>query len=300
MPSVVPSHWLRLWLCAVVTCTVVVGTAARAFADANRSSARVHVFEFVDHSRTITLPDGRRVPRRLETVVRSPAVAGSHPLIVFAHGFALTPARYKDLLEAWAAAGYVVAAPVFPLTNANAPGGPNEADLVDQPRDMTLVITRLLALNARPGGVLGGEIDPSRIAVAGQSDGGITALAVAYDSRFRDRRVRAAVILSGARLSGMGPFPRGAPPLLAVQGTADPFNAPATTATYFGLAARPKFLLWLLGASHLPPYTDQQPQLGIVERTSIAFLGHYLEGDPLGAIERAARASGLTRLVAEP
>jgi dienelactone hydrolase len=300
MPSVVPSHWLRLWLCAAVTCAVGAGTAARAFAGANGSSARVRVFEFVDHSRTITLPDGRRAPRRLETVVRYPEVGGSHPLIVFAHGFTLTPARYKDLLEAWAAAGYVVAAPVFPLTNANAPGGPNEADLVNQPRDMTLVITRLLTLNARPGSVLDGKIDASRIAVAGQSDGGITALAVAYDSRFRDRRVRAAVILSGARLSGMGSFPRSAPPLLAVQGTADPFNAPATTATYFGLAARPKFLLWLLGASHLPPYTDQQPQLGIVERTSIAFLDHYLKGGQLGAIERAARASGLTRLVAEP
>jgi dienelactone hydrolase len=290
---------LRLCLCAVVTCSVAVG-ATPGFAVAKGASARVRIYTFVDHSRTITLPDGRRVPRRLETRVRYPATGGSHPLIVFAHGFALTPARYADLLAAWAAAGYVVAAPVFPLTNANAPGGPNEADLVNQPRDMTLVITRLLALNARSSGGLGGEIDPSRIAVAGQSDGGITALAVAYDSRFRDRRVRAAVILSGARLSGMSSFPRRAPPLLAVQGTADPFNAPATTATYFGLAARPKFLLWLLGASHLPPYTDQQPQLGIVERTSIAFLDHYLEGAPLGNIERAARAPGLTRLVAEP
>jgi len=233
-------------------------------------------------------------------VVRYPAEGGPHPLIVFAHGFALTPARYAGLLEAWANAGYVVAAPIFPLTNANAPGGPKEADLVNQPRDMGFVITRLLGLNARSGGVLGGEIDPARIAVAGQSDGGITALAVAYDKRFQDRRVRAAVILSGARMPGMGSFPRRAPPLLAVQGTADPFNAPATTATYFALAARPKFLLWLLGASHLPPYTDQQPQLRIVERTSIAFLDHYLEGNPLAAIERSARAPGLTRLVTEP
>jgi dienelactone hydrolase len=189
---------------------------------------------------------------------------------------------------------------VFPLTNANAPGGPNESDLVNQPRDVSFVITKLLALSKRPTSVLGGEIDPARIAVAGQSDGGVTALAVAYDSRYRDRRVRAAVILSGAMLPGMSAFPRPGPPLLAVQGTADTLNAPATTASFFGLAHRPKFLLWLLGASHLPPYTTQQPQLGIVERATVAFLGHYLDGRPLIAFERAARVSRVTRLVAEP
>jgi pimeloyl-ACP methyl ester carboxylesterase len=120
--------------------------------------------------------------------------------------------------------------------------------------------------------VLYGKIDSSHVAVAGHSDGAVTALAVAYDSRFRDRRVGAAIVLSGAALPGMGAFPRRGPPLLAVQGTADPINAPATSAAFFRLAGRPKFLLWLLGASHLPPYTDQEPQLGIVEQATIAFL----------------------------
>jgi hypothetical protein len=36
-------------------------------------------------------------------------------------------------------------------------------------------------------------------------------------------------------------------------------------------------LLRLLGAAHLPPYTYEQPQLGIVERVSIAFLHSYLQ-----------------------
>lgn len=98
----------------------------------------------------------------------------------------------------------------------------------------------------------------------------------------------------------MGPFPRRGPPLLAVQGTADTTNAPASTAAYFGLAQRPTFLLWMLGASHLPPYTDQQPQLGIVERATVAFLGHYLKGRPLRALREAAQSPGLTRLTADP
>jgi protein MpaA len=264
------------------------------------TSVRVHTFVFVDRSRTIPLPGGLHEARRLVTIVRTPPGSGSHPLIVFAHGFALTPATYRQLLAAWAAAGYVVAAPVFPRTSAGAPGGPTETDLVNQPRDVSVVITRLLAMSRSSNGVLAGLIDPSRIAVAGQSDGGITALAVAYDTRTRDRRVRAAIVLSGAPPAGMGAFPPGGPPLLAVQGTADPLNAPATTDAYFARAGRPKFLLRLIGASHLPPYTDQQPELGIVERTSIAFLARYVGRGSLAALERVARRPGVTQFIANP
>lgn len=234
------------------------------------------------------------MPRTLVTVVRYPTASGRHPLVVFAHGFALTPAAYSLLLRAWAEAGFVVAAPVFPLENAHAPGGPTESDLVNEPRDISVVIDRLL------GGSLAHDIDPARIAVAGHSDGAEAALAAAYDGRFRDRRIRAAIVMSGAALPGMGSFPRGGPALLAMQGTADPINAPSNTDAYFRHAVRPKFLLWLLGASHRPPYTDEEPELGIVERSTIAFLDTYLEGRPVRTFEAATRSAGLTRLDAEP
>ena len=294
--------WARWWALASLVCALGVSAASPLSADASPGALvfRVRLFHFVDRSRTIRLPGGRRVPRPVETVVRYPVAGDAYPLVVFGHGYALTPARYARLLRAWAEAGYVVAAPVFPLGNAAAPGGPNESDLINQPEDMSFVITRLLALNARTNGVLDGKIDSSRIAVAGHSDGAETALAVAYDHRFRDPRVGAAIVLSGAALPGMGAFPRSGPPLLAVQGTADTINAPATSAGFFRLARRPKFLLWLLGASHLPPYTDQQPQLGIVEQATTAFLDHYLKGRPLRAFDRAARRPGLTRLTADP
>lgn len=286
---------------AALACTAVLGIVPQPAwsQQASRPAIRLHVFHFVDGSRRLRLPNGTQVARRVETIVRYPSSGGPYPLIVFGHGFALTPGAYKPLLRAWATAGYVVAAPVFPLGNANAPGGPTEADLPNQPGDMSLVISRLLRLDARPG-PLQGKIDASRIAVAGHSDGGVTALAAAYDRRYRDSRIRAAIVLSGAALSGMGAFPRKGPPLLAVQGTADPINAPATTAAYFERAHRPKFLLWLLGASHLPPYTSQQPQLGIVERATLAFLGHYLEQAPLQTLTAAGRRPGLTRLIEQP
>ena len=102
---------------------------------------------------TIRYPAGGRRPA--STVPRAPAARrGPFPLVVFGHGFAVTPAPYAPLLRAWARAGYVVAAPIFPLENANAPGGPNESDLVNQPRDMSFVITRMLAAERGPARVL--------------------------------------------------------------------------------------------------------------------------------------------------
>ena len=116
--------------------------------------------------------------------------AGPYPLVVFGHGFAVTPGLYIPLLRAWARAGYVVAAPVFPLENANAPGGPNESDLPNQPADMSLVISRMRAAARATSGPLSRLVAPREIAVTGQSDGGDTALAVAYDPRYRDPRAR--------------------------------------------------------------------------------------------------------------
>jgi dienelactone hydrolase len=268
------------------------------------------IVTFVDRSRLVRVPGHRAEPRTLVTIVRYPAVgpprrtdvvdavparaAGPFPLVVFGHGFAVTPAPYAALLQDWARAGYVVAAPVFPLENAHAPGGPNESDLVNQPRDMSVVITRLREASAVPGGFFTGLIDPHSVAVSGQSDGGETALAVAYDRFYRDRRVDAAIILSGAELPGVGgfDFPSPSPPLLATQGTADTINLPKFTYAFFRLAPPPKYLLKLFEAPHLGPYTDEQPQLRIVEQVTVAFLDQYLKRGP-GALRRMLRAGNV-------
>jgi len=280
----------------------------------------LRVLRFVDTSRTIELPDGASEPRTLYTEVRYPALGapggtdlpdapaaradGPFPLVVFGHGYAVTPALYARLLQSWAQAGYVVAAPVFPRENADAVGGPDESDLVNQPADMSFVISSMLAASSSSSGPFAGLIDPQRIAVTGQSDGGDTALAVAYDSSYRDPRVDAAVILSGAEIPGVGgfAFAPGSPPLLATQGTADTVNPPSATNAFFDAARRPKYLLSLIGAEHLPPYSSQQPQLSIVERVTIAFLDGYLKHRP-GALERLVSLGsvpGTASMIAEP
>ena len=280
----------------------------------------LRVVTFLDTSRTIHFPGRPPGPRPLSTLIRYPALGapsgadrtgarparagGPFPLIVFGHGYSVTPGPYAALLRAWARAGYVVAAPIFPLENANAPGGPDESDLVNQPRDMSFVISSMLGASARRSGFLSGLIERHRIVVTGQSDGGETALAVAYDDHFIDRRVTAAAILSGAKIPGVGgfDFPAPSPPLLATQGTADTINPPSFTHAFFDAAPSPKYLLNLFGAPHLGPYTDEEPQVRIVERVTIAFFDKYLKHGrrALARMLAAGNVPGTSAIQADP
>jgi fermentation-respiration switch protein FrsA (DUF1100 family) len=169
---------------------------------------------------------------------------------------------------------------------------------------MRFVISRLLEASGAGRGPFAGLIDPARIAVTGQSDGGDTALAVGYESTLRDPRVSAAIILSGAEMPGVSgfTFPRGSPALLATQGTADTVNPPSSTRAFFDVAQRPKYLLSLIGAEHLPPYSSQEPQLAIVERVTIAFLDGYLERRPsaIRVLPALGNAAGIATMLAEP
>lgn len=273
---------------------------------------------FVDESRSIRV-SGSEVPRVLRTVLWYP-LAGSEsgtpvpssdsrprdasfPLVVFGHGFDLDPLAYRPLLRAWARAGYIVAAPIFPLTSPGASGGLNESDVVNQPGDVSFVISRLLALSARPSSRLSGLIDPSRIGVAGHSDGAETALTVAYDRCCRDRRIRVAVIMAGAELyiAGGLPFASPGPPLLAVQGTADMVNRPELTTQLYADASAPKYGLWLRGGDHVSPYIGRDRYEAIVQRITLAFLDRYLKLDTYASIRLPpkVRRSGLAALRVE-
>jgi dienelactone hydrolase len=285
------------WAAALVAVAATLAVATPLSGRAAPPVLRLRVVRLVDRSRVAHFEDGTIAPRTLLTSVRYPAGALHRlPLIVFAHGFDLTPDAYTRLLDAWARAGYVVAAPTFPVEGAGAPGGASESDLVNEPGDLRFVISKLTA-SASP---FRGLIDPSRVAVAGQSDGAEAALAAAYDPRYRDRTIDAAVILSGAPFPGFTGSPRGSPPLLAVQGTGDPLNRPGVTASYFSLMRRPKFLLWLLGATHLPPYTTDDRWAAVVDRATVAFLDRYLRNAPAGALAAAGTAPGIARMVSRP
>lgn len=249
---------------------------------------------YVEPGRFVTYPRAPggpvTVPRTLAVEVLYPRTVhggsahsnGPFPLVVFGPGYDETPAAYTPLLRSWAAAGFVVAAPTFPLTASTTPGGPlNEADLVNQPADEQYLITRMITAASTAGNPLQGLVNPSEVGVTGQSDGGNTALAIGYVGAFRDPRVKAVAVLSGASypFEDYGDwFPAGSPPLLAVQGTADAINPPGYTNSFFSEAPRPKYLLCLEGAGHLQPYTAVNAYEQVTSSVTIDFFDRWLYG----------------------
>lgn len=222
-----------------------------------------------------------QVPAGRAPVARAaPARAGApYPLIVFAHGFGEVPqlTDYTALLRRWAAAGFVVAAPVFPLTNADAPGGPDLSDYVHQPGDMSTVITGVLGLSRRRGGILHGLVDAREVGAAGHSLGGVTVLGLVADSCCRDPRVKAAVVMSGDPISFPGhELLRRAPPLLLVHGSADPVVPYVSSIDVFNRARAPKGLLTIVGGGHNAPVDPDGPAFGQVVAITTAFFTHYL------------------------
>lgn len=219
---------------------------------------------------------------RAETGNAAPASAGTFPLIVFGPGYDVPVESYAGLLHAWARAGYVVAAVAFPLSGPDAPGGPVEADIVNQPADVRFTIDALTRPNAAVSGVWRQLIDTTQVAVAGHSDGGDTALAVAANSCCRDPQVKAVVVLSGAELSSYDGryFSSGSPPLLAVQGERDAINPPAATNQFYAAAPPPRYLLCLPGADHFGPYTTNQPAARTVATVTADFFDAELTHRP--------------------
>jgi predicted dienelactone hydrolase len=283
----------------VVTAAVAVvgalGAPAPASAASSTHAVGMTTETFVDTSRP-TAANGScpEIPSRtLPTTIYYPAVGdatsatpqpdaapdtagGPYPLIVFAHGYGGTPQNYEALLAQWASAGYVVAAPTFPLSSATSPCGAVAGDSINQPADLSVVITSVLRENDRDGSALTGLVDKKEIGAAGHSNGGITMYGLVANTEARDKRVRAVAILAGTPQV----YPKGkydftkVPPILLVHGSADaqvPYDAAVGA---FNKVRGPKGLLTITGGDH-----------GSAASTSLAgaattdFFDAYLRGD---------------------
>ena len=283
----------------------------------------LRIERLVDHTRSTPAngPDPAHAGRILVTTVLFPAQGtptgrpvsgatpdradGPFPLIVFAHGFGSNVTSYLPLLEKWAGAGFVVADPLFPLTNAHTPGGPDLSDYVHQPGDMSFVVTQMLRQSSASTGTLAGLIDPAQVGAAGHSLGGVTTLGLVANTCCRDKRIKAAVVMSGDPIT----FPAGkvddaaAPPILLVHGNADPTVPYVSSIDVFNRANAPKGLLTVVGGNHDSPVNPTGRAFGSVVQATTDFFDRYLRGDKaaLGRLEHAAHA-GVTTLtfVAQP
>jgi dienelactone hydrolase len=204
---------------------------------------------------------------------------------------------YSSLLQMWASAGYVVAAVNFPRTDCHVGAAADEADLVNQPEDMSYVISMLLALSARPGDLFSGLLDRREVAAAGQSDGGDTVAALAANACCADRRLAAVAVLSGAEWPPMPGryFTRRAPTMMFVQGSADTINPPWTSRQlYRADSSRARYYLDLFGANHTVPYVGAGPVEQLVSRVTLAFFDRYVLGQAsaLAAMMREGNVQG--------
>jgi dienelactone hydrolase len=197
---------------------------------------------------------------------------GPLPLVVFAHGWNSNPSVYQSLLTRWAQAGFLVAAPVFPDSTDLYAGSP-VSNYADQALDISLVITSLLGNRTL-------RVDPSRIAVAGHSDGGTDVALMALDPSYADPRVRAYLCMSGEMPSGEAPYtiaPLSAALLVAV-GSADEYGLyPKATEVFDNAQAPSKAMLVEQGGDHLGSFVNDTGAAAAMRDETVRFLELSLE-----------------------
>ena len=254
---------------------------------------------FVDASRT-TSPNGSAPGSPDRTLVTSfwyPDAPGPFPLVVFAHGYAVTPEFYRPMLERWAAAGYVVAAPTYPILSG-IPGGPSQVDETKTFGDTSFVITQVLALGG--GDPIGARVDGQRIGLTGHSDGEVIAFGTGMFECCRDMRVDAVLAMAGNLENANNPFVRDSGiPIMHVMETNDEYDpyGPSIAWDRENLTA-PRWLLTLEDASHVPPYTRPgDAHFELLAGIAVDFLDGTLKGHP-ERLDRIAEAVSANRSLA--
>ena len=223
----------------VPTPTFTVTVTERTFVDSSRGTPPTGEFP--------ALPD-----RTLNTLVFVPDGNRRFPLLIFSHGLGGSPQFYQFLLEAIAAAGFVIVAPEFPLTNTNAPAGPDPVDTQQQPGDVSFLIDEVAAAVAAKEAPFHKRVDLERVGTFGHSNGGITTLGILAHSCCRDERIDAAASLAATAApynNGTYDFTSTAP-LLLIHGTADALIPHEESIRVFNMIEAAKGILIMQDVGH--------------------------------------------------
>jgi len=294
--------------CGSLTMANAVSAASAPTAIRGASGVTRIALTLVDGSRP-TSPNGSypgAASRTLETVVSYPAHGrgpkSGWPLVVFATGFGGTATNYAPLYDHWVRAGYVIAAPTFPLSAENSPGGMTATDLHNQPGDVRFVTAEMLRVARARSSKLRGLSDPSRVALAGKSLGAITIFDAGYKPTERVPNIKAVIAMTGIA-SGTDQLETIGTPLLLEHGDADTTVPISGSRDAYARAKAPKFFVTLFGQTHGSAFGGgTKPAELAVEATTTAFLDRYLKDQAAGLtrLQHDGNVPGVASLAATP
>jgi predicted dienelactone hydrolase len=247
---------------------------------------------------TNAVPDrnlAEKPTRTLPLMLLVPDGPGPFPLLEFSHGVTGTGPDYEGYLQPLAAAGYVVAAPTFPLSSG--PDG-EIGDYVNQPGDVYFVIDSVIKMSNDVSDPLHGRVDADHIAIAGHSLGAMTTYGAAYNSCCTQARIAAAIVLSGVE----APFPDGdysarpAIPMLLAHGAKDTTIIVSSGDDLYAKATGPTAYVRYPDATHNSIFGSDKGEL--LDQATIAWLDKWLRNDSTGfdALPAAVTASGIATL----
>lgn len=295
-------------------------TSAYAASSLPAVSVGLETCTFVDHSRGVlnfgtkpysllsssrTLPTEIRYPTKY--VANAPgeqpgalplASSTGYPMIVFAHGYDVTPDIFAPLLDAWVRSGFVVVAPLFPDEKTSAVaaqhGANTEGDLVNEPADLAFVTRAVLQASSSATSncpIVRGLVNASELALAGHSDGATAVAMLAFDHGLDPQGVNFASLRSGLHFHAVAIF-SGAedtsqsyateashPNVLVVHSRVDQCNPLRNDVTLYDAIHQPnKWFLELQRAHHLPPFDGSDPSaFHVVAATTVRFFRESLQ-----------------------
>lgn len=270
--------------------TFAVGRLQETFIDRTRPTDPTGTYEGASDRTLVTTifypARGTYVENEIVDGARPARKRGPYPLVLFSHGVTANATVYEGVIGKWVSAGYVVAAPDYPLSKTDAPGGSvytsGIADVTNQPADASFVIDEVIALS-KERGPLRKMVARTRIGASGHSLGGITTLGLVFADCCIDDRVDAAIPMSGiAGLVDDGEkyFEDVDTPLLLLHGDRDDVVSYQGSVDAFARASAPKFLLTFSGAGHVYPFVGAEGEQGAaLVAGSLAFWDAYLKRD---------------------
>lgn len=261
-----------------------VGVRTTTFVDSTRPTPAVAALGLAGEDRrviTATAWYPARGPVTADPVPDARAAARRFPLVLWAHGNSARGAVPPPVVQQWAAAGYVVVAPDFPVSSRARSTLDAIDDWAAQPGDVRFVLDQVMRPDAFGG--LGRSIDRRHVGLAGHSLGAMTVLATAYGPA-PDPRVDAVISLSGIPLLPGTDVTSRTTPLLLIHSDNDGTVPYAQSTTMFAAAVGPHWLITVNGGGHSPfLYAPDPDTAATLDAATLAFWDASLGGNHAAA-----------------